>query len=258
MVSSVRWFLAVVVGLVLLPSALVAQTTGDTAPGVQLPAPFGIGLTLYDQTQDYALQNLTLGLPGIGGDGFSDLPVDNRTDSYHLKLDWWALPFLNLYAIGGRLETTTTVYLRDAEVPLPIPLGNLRIENDGWVYGGGVTLAVGWNRWFATVSTTYTRADLEVTDGSVEAWVVTPKIGRTFNGAAAYVGAMYQDAEERHRGTYELPFIGPVPFEVVLGEASHWSGLLGATVGFGEHVMLLIEGGFGARKSVMVSLEYRP
>jgi len=258
MLSKMRWCLAVAFVLLTCPSPVVAQTTDDAGPGVQLPAPFGIGLTLYDQTQDYALQNLTLGLPGLDGDGFTNLPVDNRTDSYHLKLDWWALPFLNLYAIGGRLETTTTVHLRDVAIPLPIPLGDLRIENDGWVYGGGITLAVGGNHWFGTLSTTYTRADLEVTDGSVEAWVVTPKVGWTRDAAAMYVGAMYQDAEERHRGTYELPFIGPVPFEVVLGEASHWSGLLGATVGLGEHTVLLLEGGFGARKSVMVSLEYRP
>ena len=169
-----RWKLGITALVLVSAFHASAQDHPDATVGVQLPAPFGIGITLYDQTQDYTLQNLTLGLPGLDGDGFTDLPVDNRTDSYHLKLDWWALPFLNLYAIGGRLETTTTVHLRDVEIPLPIPLGDLRIENDGWVYGGGITIAVGWDRWFGTLSTTYTRADLEVTDGSVEAWVVTP------------------------------------------------------------------------------------
>ena len=137
----------------------------------------GLGLTLYNQTQDYVVDRLVLALPGIDPAVAANLPVDNRTDSFHLKLDWWALPFLNLYAIGGRIETSTTVRTGDLDLGLPIRLNDLKIDNDGWVYGGGVTIAAGGHRWFTAVSTTFTRADLEVTDGSVEAWVVTPKLG---------------------------------------------------------------------------------
>ncbi len=245
--------------LILTPAA-GAQTDPASDPaagGHALPLPFGLGLTIYSQAQDYKLASLALGIPGFDAVVREALPVENRTDSYHLKLDYWVLPFLNLYAIGGQLETTTTVSLSGVETQLPFPLSNLRIDNDGWVYGGGVTVAGGWHQWFTTVSVTYTEADLEVTDGSVEAWVLTPKLGYTLSRGAIWIGAMYQDTEERHRGTYNVPFVGDVPFEVVLGEATEWNGLVGGTAGLTDHLVLIIEAGFGARQSTLLSLEYR-
>jgi len=245
--------------LTLIPTAWAQSdpASDPAAGGHALPAPFGLGLTVYSQTQDYKLAGLDLGIPGFETVETESLPVANRTDSFHLKLDYWVLPFLNLYAIGGRLETTTTVRLSGVETGLPFRLENLRIENDGWVYGGGLTMAGGWDQWFATLAVTYTEADLEVTDGSVEAWVLTPKLGYTLSRGAVWVGAMYQDTEERHKGTYNVPLIGDVPFEVVLGEATAWNGLVGGTAGLTDHLVLIIEAGFGARQHTLLSLEYR-
>jgi len=253
------WFRAALAALAVCSSLpVLAQSPPDTAAGHQLPAPFGLGLTLYDQTQHYTVEQLTLALPGIDPAVAENLPVDNRTDSFHLKLDWWALPFLNVYAIGGRLETSTTVRIGNLDFGLPFRLSDLKIDNDGWVYGGGVTLAVGGTGWFGSLSTTYTKANLEVTDGSVEAWVLTPKIGMVVDRGAVWVGAMYQDTEERHTGTYQIPYLGSVPFDVVLGEATQWNALLGGTVGLDEHFVLILEAGLGNRQSAMLSLEYRP
>jgi len=243
--------------LVLASTAAAAEDPSGGAGGVQLPAKFGIGVTLYSQNQDYRLESLTLGLPGIDPSVTEGLPVVNRTNSYHLKLDYWVLPYLNLYVIGGRLETTTTVSLKNIDIGLPFALGDLRIDNDGWVYGGGLTFAVGGPGWFGSATVTYTKANLAVTEGSVEAWVFTPKVGLTVNGGAVWVGAMYQDAQEKHKGTYEIPYLGKVPFDVVLGESSSWNGILGATAGLSEHFVLVLEGGFGPRHSAMVGLEYR-
>lgn len=227
------------------------------AGGHKLPMPFGLGLTIYNQTQDYELEQLELGIPGFETVISQPLPVENRTESFHLKLDYWVLPFLNVYAVGGQLDTTTTVSLRGIETGLPFDFGDLRIDNDGWVYGGGVTVAGGWNQWFATVSATFTKADLDVTKGTVEAWVVTPKVGYAMSRGALWVGAMYQDVEERHEGLYQVPFIGDVPFDVVLGEATAWNGLIGGTASLTEHLVLTLEGGFGDRQSTLIALEYR-
>jgi hypothetical protein len=250
--------LLVCVGLlVLVATTAAAQDPSTGAGGVQLPPQLGIGMTLYSQNQDYRLESLSLGLPGIDPSVTKGLPVVNRTNSYHLKLDYWVLPYLNLYVIGGRLETTTTVSLKNIDIGLPFQLGDLVIDNNGWVYGGGATFAVGGPGWFGSATVTYTKADLSVTDGSVEAWVFTPKIGLTVRGGAVWVGAMYQDAQEKHKGTYEIPYIGKVPFDVVLGESSSWNGIIGATAGLSDHFVLIMEGGFGPRHSAMVSLEYR-
>ncbi len=245
-------------GLLVLASATAgAEDPSTSTGGMQLPSPLGIGLTLYSQNQNYRLESLTLGLPGIDPSVTEGLPVVNRTNSYHLKLDYWVKPYLDLYVIGGRLETTTTVSLKNIDIGLPFALGDLVIDNDGWVYGGGLTFAVGGPGWFGSATVTYTKANLAVTDGSVQAWVFTPKLGLTVHGGAVWVGAMYQDAQEKHKGRYTIPYVGEVPFDVVLGEASSWNGLLGATAGLSEHFVLILEGGFGPRHSAMIGLEYR-
>jgi hypothetical protein len=225
--------------------------------GHQLPAPFGLGLTIYTQNQDYRLARLHIDVPDVNVEVAEALPVVNRTESYHLKLDHWVLPFLNVYALGGWLETTTRVKLSGIDVGLPFTLDDLVIDNDGWVYGGGLTLVGGYGDFFATLTGTYTEADLTVTNSSISAWVVTPKVGYVFGEGSVWVGAMHQDAEERHEGTYAIPYLGEVPFTVELHEAEPWNYLVGAVAGLTEHWVLTFEAGFGDRDSVLMGLEYR-
>jgi len=247
----------IVVGAATGLSAQTSEPPDTEAGGQQLPAPFGIGVTLYSQTQDYNLASLDLDVPGANLEVAESLPVDNRTDTYHLKFDYWVQPYLNLFALAGRIETRTTVALGGVDLGLPFPLSDLVIDNDGWVYGGGVTLAVGYDDFFGTVTGYYTDADLEVTTSSVEAWVVAPKVGYVVGKASLWVGAMYQDAEERHAGTYAIPFVGEVPFSVELNEAEHWNYQAGAVAGLTQHWMLTLEAGFGDRDSAQLSLDYR-
>jgi hypothetical protein len=228
-----------------------------TMHGIELPNPFGVGITVYDQTQGYEIDRLEVGLPGLDPEVLQDLDVDNHTTSYHLRLDYWLLPFLNVFGLVGQIDGKTTVDLQGIDIGLPVPINDLTVEYEGTAYGLGFVLAGGWKRFFATVEYYYTETDLDVSTSSVEATVIMPTVGYRTEGGALWIGAMYQDAQEHHQGNFELPYVGAVPFDVMLQEAEPWNYMVGATAGLGEHWVMILQGGFGKRDAAQVTLEYR-
>ncbi len=233
------------------------NAASELGEGHQLPLPWGIGLTLYDQTQPYKIVSLSVPLARIDIGAAENLQVDNEVTSYHFKFDYWLLPFLDVYVLGGMIDGATTVKLSDVDLGLPILLNDLRVDYDGYVYGGGATLAVGGKAWFGSLTYDLTRTDLDTTSSTVKAWVLTPRIGLVFEDAVVYVGAMYQQAEESHEGIFEMPYLGEVPFSVVLEQAQAWNYVVGMAAGLSEHWVLNFEGGFGDRKAALAALEYR-
>lgn len=243
------------------PLRLLALVFGAAFPLVSeaaepaLPRPFGVGITLYGQSQDYDLERLRFNLPGVVVDT-NAISIDNQLAEQNLKLDYWVLPFLNVFAIAGRLDGQTDVDFSD--VVLPVPLSKVSIHYDGEVYGGGITLAIGGERWFGSLTGIYT--DTNVTgdfDSQVTALVVTPKVGLHGDRGAFWVGAMYQQAEEEHAGTITLPLVGPVGFDVKLAEEDSVNLLFGMAAGLTEHLHLELEGGTMGRLSGSVGLTWR-
>ena len=234
-----------------------AQDGVEMTGGDSMPLPWGIGLTLYNQNQPYKIVNLEIPIAGIDIGAAEGLQVHNDTTSYHFKFDYWLLPFLNVYLLGGFIDGTTTVELGNIDLGLPIRLNDIRVDYDGFMYGGGVTLAYGGEKWFTSLTYDLSRTDLDLTNSSVQGWVLAPRVGLVFKGAAVYVGAMYQQAEETHEGIFEMPYLGAVPFHVELEQAEDWNYVVGMIAGLSEHWNLNFEGGFGERKSILAYLEYR-
>lgn len=244
----------VIVGAVLLGAS---DLRAQSASKIDIPNKLGLGLSLYNQTQPYEIASLEVQLPGVDPATLQDLDVDNNTSSYHLRVDYWILPFLNIFGLFGQIDGSTEVDLQGIDIGLPIGLNNLTINYDGTVYGAGAVLAVGGAHWFGAVAYDYTETDLEIATSSVQASIITPKVGYHFDGGAIWVGAMYQNAEETHEGTYVLPFLGPVPYRVELNEKESWNYLIGGTASLGKHWVLILQGGFGERDAALVTLEYR-
>jgi len=227
------------------------------AAGVQLPPRLGVTLTVYDQRQGYDIQSLDVGIPGIDLSQANGLKVDNKTDTTHLMVDYWVLPFLDVFALGGTVEGKTRVSLSNIDLGVPLQLNDLRIDYSGTVFGGGFTLAGGWERTFETLTYEYTKTSLNVSTSSIKAWVATLKVGYQVNGGAVWVGAMYQDTQERDQGVYTMPYFGTFPFSVEFKQAKPLNYLLGAMAGIGQHWTLTMEAGFGERDSAMLVLGYR-
>jgi len=217
----------------------------------ELPSPYGIGITYHHQKQDYDLVNLLVSLPGVDiAQAAAAVEIENTTDEANLKFDLWLLPFLNIFGIIGHVEGET-------EVTLPPPLGNLDVDYDGLVYGGGFTIAAGIERFFGSLTAVFTETDLDISTSSVEAFVLTPRVGYSAGFGEIWIGAMYQHTQEEHSGDVVIPQFGNVSFEVELEEKDPWNYLAGVKIDLGKSWDLELEGGVGERRHVTASLTYR-
>jgi hypothetical protein len=231
----------------------------DRVGDVELPLPFGIGIDFYTMDQVYDIDYLNFDLPGISLDDPSLLDVSNEVQHFDLKIDAWILPFLNVFGIVGQLDSTTVIDLSRAPVQgLPFPLKELAVDSDGTVLGLGFTLAYGNENWFTSLTTTVTDTDLGGDfESSVKSTTVQPRVGLIRNSWQFWVGGLYLDTEETHRGKVGLPVLGDIDFDVILGGADAWNVSVGARHEFSRRASLSVEFGFGDRDHTLFNYNYR-
>lgn len=258
-----------VVLLVCLPALGQADSLfgSDLAGDRKLPKAFGIGVDYFSLDQPFQIERLSISTP------IPILPpnldpavigTDSDVSNSDLKIDVWLWPFLNVFAIYGQIDGETIVDLSNIGVPLPPQVSRLAINYDGDVYGGGLVLAVAGDRWFASVTGTFTDTSLSGGfNSSVKATTIQPRVGlRVGDDAEFWIGGYIIDAEESHAGTIILdlgPFIGivPIDFDVGLSQKRDFS------LSFGTHMMLsdsweaTIEVGVGDRDTALANLTYR-
>jgi len=226
---------------------------------VLLPRPFGIGGDFYTMDQNYDIKSLTFALPGVTLPDPSQIKVTNEVAHLDVQADAWILPFLNVFGVLGRVNIDTVVDFSQAEIQgLPISLGSLPVKFDGTVYGGGFTLAYGSDKWFTSVTTTFTKTNTSGDlDSKVKTTTVQPRIGMVRDSWRFWVGAMYLKTDETHSGNFDIPYIGPVPFAVELETQDKWNYVVGAGYAFTDRAALRLEYGFGARNHTLFNFVIR-
>jgi hypothetical protein len=240
----------------------------DKVGDIGLPRPWGIGIDFYTMDQDYKIDFLQFDLPGVTLGDPSLLGVTNDVQHFDIKIDAWILPFLNIFGILGHVESDTVIDLSKAPIQgLPIPLSALPFSTDGSVIGLGFTLAYGGDNWFTTITTTRTEADLGGSfDSNVDSTTIQPRLGLVRGQWQYWIGGLFLDTEESHKGTVELPLgvdqngvpvLVPLPFNVVLGGADDWNTAIGARHVFSEHASLTFELGLGDRSHTLFNFTYR-
>jgi hypothetical protein len=254
--------------LLLSPVSAPAQESGGEplfmkhlVQGKAFFEPWGIGLDFFTMDQDYQIESLQFVLPGVDIGDPSKIRVSNELQHLDLKVDAWVTPFLNVFALIGRVDADTYVDLSGVPVTgLPFPLGILPVAYDGTVYGLGANLVYGTDRWFAALNNTWTDADLGGDfDTSVQTFSAQPRVGLIFGGWSFWAGGMYLDVEESHSGTIALPVPGlpPVPFSVELASQDKWNYALGVAHVFSPKAHLSLEVGFGDRDHTLFNYTYR-
>ena len=219
--------------------------------------PWGVGVDVYTMQQGYGIIDLEFDLPGVGIGDPSLIDVTNDVQHVDLKFDAWITPFLNVFALVGRVDADTYVDFSKLPVQgLPFPLGSIPVSYDGTVYGGGINLVYGTENWFVALNNTWTDASLSGDfDSSVKAYAAQPRVGLIKDKWTFYVGGMYLDTEEKHQGTIQLPIPGlpPVPFRVELESAEKWNYAVGVMHVFSPKAQILLEIVFGDRDHTLLN-----
>lgn len=251
---------------------------GDEARerGYELPNPYGINVIYVDMKQDVDIKalNLTGKLSLFGG---KPLELGNiisvKADSAKtvntnelVKADLWVFPFLNVYGILGKTKGHSTALV-------DINLGNSTILKDydftlkyeGITYGVGTVLAGGYKDFFSLVDFNYTSTSLDIIEGNISAFVISPKVGYNFDfyntKNSIWIGTMYQNITQTLKGDINNLITGikvkDGKFEVKESTSSPWNNVIGFRSEINKSVEFTTEVGFGKRKSVTLSLGYR-
>jgi hypothetical protein len=249
------------------------------AKGYQIPYPFGIGLTAYSARQPVDIQDLQLARhgPPVSVKNFLQInQVDTSQQNVSLKFDVLVFPFLDVYVLGGYTTGTTKGLIL---VPADPILGiieprelQLNAKFSGPTYGAGMTLQGGgkvsdWHDLTAIVVMDWNRTQTKLTfenetvvaDTKPVASVFSGRVGLhgtvgNSNGAAVWIGAMRQNIQQEvagHVANTDLQFI------VIQSPQKPWNTLLGGLFEFGKDGYVLLEGGLGARMSILAAAVYR-
>ncbi|MDX7990616.1 hypothetical protein [Xenorhabdus littoralis] len=262
------------------------------AKGYDLPEPFGASYSYMNMRQDIVVDSIKFQFTNPKFKMLENTIVNagdtrEKSETHMLKLDTWVLPFLNIYGIYGKTKGTSksnldSIYLPGADPDEP-SWDNLPFELNfkGKTFGGGATFAGGYNQFFATLDTNYTRTNLDILDGDISALVITPRIGYEFvfeplisgqgnTKVQVWVGAMYQDITQHFKGDVSKLDLPPelslfnmikdqtdIKFDVEQHLAHKWSNTAGVRFEVTRNFNVISEVGFGNRNTFFVSGEFR-
>ena len=258
----------VFVAILALPVAGHADALfGNSLAGdAKLPRKFGIGVDYFYMRQPYQIDSLTISPPILPITGGEDIGVDNDVRYLDLKADVWLFPFLDVFAIYGTIDGNTRVDLSGLGLPLPPNVETLPVKYHGDVTGGGLVLAAGGDRWFASLTGSWVTTNLSGDyDSSVDVRTLQPRIGlRNGDNMEFWVGGYFIDAEEKHSGTIVLdlgPFVpgGPTPidFAVQLSQEKSFNPSVDTHMMFSDSWEATVEIGGGDRETVLANFTYR-
>lgn len=276
------------------------------ARGYAIPLPFGVNLSYMNMRQNIDVDSISFSGLALGN---HPIPVDmfdidaghtrEQSKTENLRLDMWVFPFLNIYGLVGHTRGSSVSNVSvdadpsrytgidraiAASVHQLYQSGDLQdidftLDFKGTTWGTGVTLAGGYQNWFALVDTNYTRTDFDILDGKISALTISPRVGYRFkfqgpageSHLSVWLGSMYQDVQQEFRGSLSdlhmpaalQPLINSVNqnddgrFDVKQKLHAPWNMLIGSQFEMTPQFNILTEFGFNERNSFFVAGEYR-
>ena len=247
--------------------------------GYELPNPYGINVIYVDMKQDVDIKSLNLtGKLSVGKLNLGELGnfISVKADSAKtvntnklVKADLWVFPFLNVYGIIGKTKGHSSALVDINLLNKPFLKDyDFTLKYEGTTYGVGTVLAAGNKNFFTLVDFNYTRTTLDIIEGDISAFVISPKIGYNFDfyntKNSIWIGTMYQNITQTLKGDINNVITFPNnihvangKFEVKESTSSPWNNVIGFRSEINKSVEFTTEIGFGKRKSVTFSLGYR-
>jgi len=264
--------------------------------GFDLPNPYGVALIGARIRQDLVLQDLEVSIGGgerepIDWVDFGAPSAEQST--VQAKVDAWVFPFMNVYAVAGRIDGQASLELGvpgdklleflglgvlcDPPIGQPVDIcrrtlnTKARPKYQGSNVGIGINLAMGWDRFFVTIPMTYVWSDVDLVDTTIEALNISPRIGVTgdvgeMGVIAAFVGATYLDAQIDLTGSFSfdtsgVPGLGDettLDFKLNQRNKDKWNYVVGANWDVSKRWSVMVEAGVGgSRENLMTGFTYR-
>jgi hypothetical protein len=224
--------------------------------GHELPLPFGAGLVvtgLVDRQID--VTDVRIGLNGSqqSVSNFVDLGSSSRVFNVNVKFDAWLLPFLNVYALAGYVYNVSDTHLT-VTVPNPGPLPGtsqrekrVETELDGFVGGGGMTLAGGYGSFFMVADASFVQTDLGF-DDKFHAFIASLRTGWTgkLNNVPTqiWLGIGNWDTAATAKGHVDIEGVGRLDFEADQKPHTPWIYDIGSNIQFSKRLHLFVDMGF--------------
>jgi hypothetical protein len=249
--------------------------------GFELPQPIGLSGTYYTEKQDFRMPELKLGGDGgrlLDAGGLVRVPdIKTAQNAETVRLDAWVLPFLNLYALVGDVDGHADIAIQPAVFPPKCsPKLDLRLDYEGPTLGLGGTLATGFKPFKARPTIVFGLADLNVTEtfldfrqvvtslepvtvavlnvrGGVRDRILhTSSLGDVY--MSVWGGLMWEGVQEVMSGNLSIL---DLDFQGKVKAVNPWNTIVGSRLEIGKHIDLMIDVGFGERKSLMLSATFR-
>ena len=160
-----------------------------TQKGYQLPYSAGISVNYFWQKSDIVIDNLNVGFNNGPQYNLDQIIRFNSSvaeaSSISIRPDIWLFPFLNVYGILGKTQTSTTInaglWVPDAQNNWSevLTFGS-KADFNGTTYGFGMTPTIGIGGGWLALDMNVAWTDLSALDKPAQSFVFGPRMGKTF------------------------------------------------------------------------------
>ncbi len=195
-----------------------------TQKGYQLPYSAGVSVNYFWQESSIVIDNLYVGFnngPQYNLDQI--VRFNNATASasaINVRPDIWLFPFLNVYGIFGKVQTSTAI---NAGIWVPDANNNwseiysfgTKAKFDGTSFGLGMTPTIGIGGGWLALDMNVAWTDLDALDKPAQSFIFGPRMGKTFKfnkperNIAVWAGAFRVHLKSETAGS--LPLNGLLP-----------------------------------------------
>lgn len=271
--------------LILLPQLAFSQ---DYWNGIPYPMNrWGVSVMGVEQREKGDLKKASVngielggGIPNANVEFLNPHNIEVDAKVQLLKVDYFLLPFLNIYGIAGKLEAEAKFDLgrgsfnfdsvgngiydgilgNFAEKISEIMPENVHIKqkSEGKIFGGGALIAGEYKRIFSSLQYTYTKVEMDGDIAAKSAEVTAGRVGYVVHrdsklSVMTYLGASYQKTDSEILGVIPTTNLN-YKFQMDLEELTPAVGIF--TIIKNDFTVLL-EYSFGDRKTLALDLGYR-
>ena len=209
------------------------------AKGIDLPRPMGVGLNVAYSDRDVFVTDLKVsfdGGPYNDVSNFVAVRANAKAWAGLLRYDFWLLPMLNFYVLGGwTTETSDAKVTVDIDPPGPLPPRSVSFDipgkRSGPTYGAGLNAAVGYKWVFGDLNLNWSKTDLGF-EGDLSTFLASLRIGGFVNWGPGqlrlWIGTTYWNLNNTVADRIEL---SDVTIDYIIEEEAvdTWTAIVGGS-----------------------------